>query len=544
MSRLDRARRRGTRAATALATLAALAALLYAAPPSPAATLPTVTPSPPGTHGYPYDAAQPSLLNLSSVGYAEHEYLMSGVTNIYRENGTWSSNGRWSVAVSQSNVPYTTRLLIRYPTNPAKFNGSVVFEWMNDTTGGDQDPIWAQMNRELIREGFAYVGVTAQNAGLVDLKAWDPARYGSLGDTNDGQSYDIFTQAAQVVRAEGPALLGGLTPRELIGTGDSQSAFRVDTYVNAFQPLSHAFSAFIAVGRWAGAAPIGNGFVGFPDPSLVRTDNTAPFIQVNSQGDIEQIGAAVARQPDNGFLRTWEVAGTSHIDDNEGGYEVLSEYIEQPKSISVIPTCTLGTPVAGTGTPLDGVNQADNMPLWEVEDAAAAAMQKWLTTGVAAPHEPSQLSVVPVFLGLFDLVPTNQYGVASGGIQLPEAQVPTEDYSPINFSIGTAANYSIGALLTDLQDEIGLYTTGGIPITNTAARNLGLCLLSGYFTDLSSSALSALYPTDASYVAKYTAAVNADVAAGFITPADGAAAIANAQAGNGPVQGPPVETIP
>ena len=98
-------------------------------------------------------------------------------------------------------MPYTTRLLVRYPTNPAKFNGTVVFEWLNDTTGGDQDPVWAELYTELLDQGYAYVGVTAQTAGMSDLKTWDPARYGALGDSNDGQSYDIFTQAAQAVTA-------------------------------------------------------------------------------------------------------------------------------------------------------------------------------------------------------------------------------------------------------------------------------------------------------------------------------------------------------
>ena len=516
--------------------------LLYVS--SASAALPTITPSPAGSHGYPYDSALPEILNLSSLGYTEHEFLMSGTTNIYAEKGMWASNGQWGVSVTKSDVPYTTRLLVRYPTNPAKFNGSVVVEWMNDTTGGDQDPVWAQMVNQITQAGFAYVGVTAQNAGMVDLRQWDPARYGSLGDSGDGQSYDIFTQAAQVIRADSSTLLGGLTPKYVIGTGDSQSAFRVDTYVNAFQPLSHAYNAFIAIGRWAGAAPIGNGFVGLPDPSYVRTDNTAPFIQVNGQGDIEEIGAAVARQPDNEDLRTWEVAGASHIDDHEGGYEVTEELLEQPSTIDVIPACTLGTPIEGTGTPLDGINQADNMPLFEVEDAALADMQKWLAGGVAAPHEPSQLSVDPVLFGLYDLVPTNQYGIASGGIQLPEAQVPTEYYNPVNFSVGTAASYTPTALLADLEEEIGLYETGGIPITDTSGRSLGLCLLSGFFEDLPSSTLSSLYPTDAAYVSRYTAAVNADVEAGFITPADGAAAIANAQAGHGPSQGPPAQVIP
>jgi Alpha/beta hydrolase domain len=137
----------------------------------------TQIPAGSGEHGYPYDAAEP-LINLGAVGYTEREFLMSGTANTYRENGAWRSNGDWNVAVSQSNVPYTTRLLVRYPTNPEKFNGTVVFEWMNDTTGADQDPVWAQMASQPISEGFAYVGVTAQKAGMEDLKTWDPVRHG------------------------------------------------------------------------------------------------------------------------------------------------------------------------------------------------------------------------------------------------------------------------------------------------------------------------------------------------------------------------------
>jgi Alpha/beta hydrolase domain len=54
--------------------------------------------------------------------------------------------------------------------------------------------------------------VTAQTESMNELKAWDPVRYAALGDSGDGQSYDIFTQAAQVVRADRQTLLGGLDP--------------------------------------------------------------------------------------------------------------------------------------------------------------------------------------------------------------------------------------------------------------------------------------------------------------------------------------------
>ena len=405
-----------------------------------AAALPTVTeiPASSGAHGYPYDAVPqtPTLpgapfINLSEVGYAEREFTMSGADSIYRESGAWSSNGKWGVSASQSNVPYTTRLLVRYPTNPAKFNGTVVFEWLNDTTGGDQDPVWAQLYNELVSKGYAYVGVTAQRPGMKDLAAWDPARYGALGDSSDGQSYEIFTQAANVVKADSAALLGGLTPKELIGTGDSQSAFRLDTYVNAIQPLTHAFNGFLAVGRAVTAAPIGEGLVATsPFPALIRTDNTTPFIQLNTQGDIEELDAAAARQADNNYLRTWEVTGASHIDIHEAEYE--TETIAREDPTVEVPSCALGTPIEGTGTPLDGHNQTDNMPLFEVEDRAMAALQNWVTNGVArAQHS---ISTIPVLFGAYYLVNKNRYGIGEGGIRMPEAQVPVENYSAINFA--------------------------------------------------------------------------------------------------------------
>jgi hypothetical protein len=510
-------------------------------------SLPTLKLIPPGTGiGYPYDAVPQTPLvpgapyfPLSTLGYVENEYLMSGTTNIYRQSGFWSSNGQWNVSVSQSNVPYTTDLLVRYP-NKVPFNGTVVIEWSNIVTGGNQDPVWSEIANEVLTEGYAYMLVTPQNGGMNELKTWDPVRYGTLGDTNDGQSYDIFTQAAQVARADTGNVLGGLAVKNVIGVGDSESVFRIDTYVNAFQPISHAFNAFMGAGRSALAAPLtGNGLFGTTFPAQIRTNNTAPFIQVNSQGDILELDAAAARQPDNTDLRTWEVAGAAHIDIHETKYELTT--IGRDNPTLPVPQCILGTPVEGSGTPLDGSNQTNNMSWFEVEDAALADLQSWLVNGVPAPHESSYLSATPLFFGLFYIPNTNQYGISSGGIQLPEAQVPTEDYGQIDFSVLDTTTLNPISIMNELE---GIFTAldSGV-ITNTTLRSDGLCMLNGYFTNLSTSTLTQLYPTLASYVAKYTAATNAEVKAGFITQADATAAIANADAGYGPYQ-QPLETIP
>jgi len=499
-----------------------------------------------GTHGFPYNAVPQTptvpgapFYNLSALGYVENEYLMSGGATEYSESSPWGSNGNWGVSVSQKNVPYTTNLIVRYPTNPAKFNGTVVIEWLNVVTGGDQDPVWAEIANEALSDGYAYIGVTPQTVGMNDLKTWDPVRYGSLGDSSDLQSYDIYTQAAEAAKDESATLLGGLSVKHVIAAGDSESAFRVVTYENAIQPVTHAFDAFMTVGRAVDAAPLGNGLIAAsPFPAHIRTDNTAPTIQFYTQGDVEELDAAASRQPDNADLRTWELAGASHIDAHEAAYEI--ETINRDSPTVPVPACVYGTPIEGTGTALDGINQTNNMPLFEVEDAELADLQNWVANGVPAPHEPSSLSATSL-LGLYYVPKTNQYGIAGGGIQMPEAQVPTENYQVINVSSGTLSGLNPISLLSELESSLTTLQTGGI--TNSTVRALGLCLLSGFFTDLGNSTLQSLYPTLSDYVAKYTAAANAEVAAGFLTPADAAAAIAAAQAGEGPFQ-QPAQLIP
>jgi hypothetical protein len=493
---------------------------------SNAVAVPTLTEVAPGSgeHGYPYDAVPPTpivpgapFINLAERGYAEKEFTMSGTANVYRQNGLWSSNGQWNVAVSQPNVPYKTRLLVRYPTNLAKFNGTVVVEWLNDTTGGDQDPVWSEIYNNALNQGYAYIGVTAQATGIKDLQEWDAPRYGSLSSSSDGQSYDIFTQTAQTAAANYATLLGGLKPKAIIGAGDSQSAFRVDTYVNAFQPLSKAYNAFIGVGRYVGASPLAGGIVTTaPLPAFVRSDNTTPFIQLNTEGDEYELLASYVRQSDTSYLRTWELPGAAHIDAHEAEYEVATIAREVPTLPLV--KCTFGIPVTiGSVT----VHEADNMPLFELENAALADMQTWLTKGVAPP-KGVPISTNPWW---FNAIFRDQYGNALGGTRLPDIQVPTETYSAINVVEPETNLNLLGAL-----NEIFSSVTSGSSEIPSSLRASGLCMLSGFAQPFSHSTLQRLYPTHSSYVSKFTAAAKESLAAGFLTPEDYATTVGRAEA--------------
>ena len=168
------------------------------------------------------------------------------------------------------------------------------------------------------------------------------------------------------------------------------------------------------------------------------------------------------------------------------------ETIAREQPTVAIPRCVLGTPIEGTGTVLDGINQVNNMPLFEAEDAAMAALQKWVTAGVQPPHSPP-ISTTSQLFGLYDTVNLDQYGNALGGIRLPEIQVPTEFYSPINFSQTSASDLNPIALLSEVTSALTALSTGSID--DPTVRAAGLCLLSGYFTPLAGSTTTRLYPT-------------------------------------------------
>ena len=96
---------------------------------------------------------------------------------------------------------------MRRPVDPKKFNGTVIVEWNNVTSGHDQDIDWYQIHDYLIRAGYAWVGVSAQRIGVEAIKVWNKDRYGSLNVTdggtimNDDLSYDIFADVGRAARA-------------------------------------------------------------------------------------------------------------------------------------------------------------------------------------------------------------------------------------------------------------------------------------------------------------------------------------------------------
>ena len=61
---------------------------------------------------------------------------------------------------------FKSRIVVVRPIDDAAFNGTVVVEWFNVSGGVDAGPDWLQMHTELLREGYVYVGVSAQAVGV------------------------------------------------------------------------------------------------------------------------------------------------------------------------------------------------------------------------------------------------------------------------------------------------------------------------------------------------------------------------------------------
>jgi hypothetical protein len=374
-----------------------------------------------GGRGTPATAA---VIDLAEHGYVEEEYFVSGEAVAYEEAAPFGSDGHWEVEKSATTAPYTTRILVRRPTDASKFNGTVVVEWLNVSTGTDMDPDFDYAAEEILR-GYAWVGVSAQEYGVENevpkgdlgpyaagIKAWDPERYASLDHPGDAYSYDIFATVGALLRQPGDVdPLGGLVPEVLLADGESQGGQRLVTYVNAIHPIDEVYDGVLIHSRDGTGAPLGEGNdpVGLPDVVAIRDDLTIPVFQVEAEADLFTLRSQAprpfppARQPDTDKVVTWEIAGSGHIDRTAFtvfNAQVLAQWPE---------TTDLTGLLAGIS---DG--QQDF-----VMRAALRGLTEWVVDGKVPPSgEPIEVANGAIV--------RDELGLAAGGIRPPVIAVPVE----------------------------------------------------------------------------------------------------------------------
>src|SRR5262249_48368848 len=86
-----------------------------------------------GAHGWPF-GAYPG--DIGDVGYVEEEYFLSGIARRFALVGPLTRDGMWSVEAI-GRAPYKTRIVVQRPRDPSRFNGSVLVEWSNVSSGYD-----------------------------------------------------------------------------------------------------------------------------------------------------------------------------------------------------------------------------------------------------------------------------------------------------------------------------------------------------------------------------------------------------------------------
>ena len=446
--------------ATGMVLFAAVAtAAAQGADPTPTVTGPIPVTSPLGDPSHDF-VFSPAAVGLAAHGYVEEEFFIEGTANRYTRPEMATAE------VIDGGHPYKTRFVVRRPTSPTAFNGTVVVEWNNVTAGRDLDIDWFQSWPHFVRAGYAWVGVSAQRVGVDALREWSPERYGSLDVTHEGMverddlSYDIFAAVGRAVRGStNPAVMGGLEVEHVIATGHSQSASRLAIYLNNVHPIDPVYDGVVVHG---GGGPI-------------RDDLDVKVWKLLAETDMGR--QAAIRQPDTDRFRSWEVAGSSHVDIS---FAVESAKVRAAMDGQIEAEALASLPAAGQRSGRCDRPEYSRVPFRYVMNAAYDHMVRWIEGGgappLASPIDAESVGPPAVFA-------RDGHGNATGGIRLAAHAVPT--------ALNAGQN------------------TGQ-----------GFCRLYGAHEPFDAATLAALYPSHEAYVAAVRDVAEANVAAGYILEAD------------------------
>lgn len=419
--------------------------------------------------------------DLASAGYVEQEYRAHGEAATLRAVRPIQADGRFELGFDTPTAAFATRVVVRKPADPGNFNGTLVVEWLNVSSGQDAGPGYTYLATELARGGYAWAGVSAQWAGIesgtptiavpIDdnpvrpgLALLDTDRYGTLSHPGDAYCYDMFGRIARGLRDTGSAPLAGLTVDRMLAIGESQSAVALTTYINGVHTLHDVFDGFLVHSRGGSPAPLGAPGRGFDlraalrngVPTQIRDDGTAPTIVVQTETDLfGHLAYLPARQPDSDHFRLWEIAGAAHADKFMVGE--FETYL--------------------------GCSQAVNRGQQSfVLRAALRSLDAWVRTG-ATPPTAARLAT----------------DVGAGG---PE------------FVVDSNGNVRDGVRTPAVDAPVA--TLSGAPAPDASP----ICQLFGTTTPLPESRLRTLYPSRDAYLDRYRAATEEAIAGGFVLADD------------------------
>src|ERR1700722_19675423 len=169
-------------------------------------------------------AAEEGLLR--AAGYVEEEYLASGTANV----STYDE--QWQRVVEKPDLPFTTRILVRRPTDPRRFSGGLYVEPMHPRY--EANPVWDWLHPWLVSEGHAWVGVTQDARSADSMRTvFDPERYAHIHIPEYGMGWEIVGSVTAALLSDstsGPLAGLDVTRAVLMGLSLTGSFCRV--YLN------------------------------------------------------------------------------------------------------------------------------------------------------------------------------------------------------------------------------------------------------------------------------------------------------------------------
>lgn len=440
---------------------------------------------------------------------------------------------------TSSDAPFKTRILVVRPVDAADFSGTVVVEWDNVTVQAALNPLFMWDHPYLLREGHAFVSVSAQAIGVccspLSHNYWDPARYGDLSHPGDAYSYDIFAQTVEALRSNtvstdgvaggvpnagaltsalgnpertdipgGHPIMGDLEVTNVIATGTSQSASRLHTHLDRIEGIHTANLDGVLL-----------------DAGGSRTYTRSPVIPTihflsedGLSATTPNVGGESLMGTDNNY-RLWEVPGASHADAEFSRYIEDGLYLTHIAEAPPLPwkqwdarrvTFTYGDDAPSLRAGCQPLGYGDNT--YPRRYAARAAMDqliRWTAgDGVIAPEPPTK--------------PGKGNGKGKGHDKknppapAPEpfeaTQPPRVEYDAAGQEVRDANRQVVGGVRLPQID---------VPVADYLATTCGLF---GHTVSYDPITLSGLYPSTEAYVAQMHAAIDRALAAHVMLPAE------------------------
>jgi hypothetical protein len=328
----------------------------------------------------------PTAAKVEDFPYITEEYFLSGTA---------------------AGAPYKTRIIVRRPTNPTGFSGTIVAEAQH---AGGRSLIFEWSRVSILTRNHIFAEIVHSPNNIQQLKTFNAERYASLGIAM-GQSNEIIAQFGRWLKSErGPLAEYNVRRVTLMGTSASSQTVRNYLGVHADTRMPEGGPIFDG---YLLTSTLGNTPLPIVDVPIVQMPTQTEVAMYAAQGNGYR--RADSDAPGNRF-RLFEVAGMPHNNSREN-----PGFLNDP--------CTL--PVT-------------DFPAGAFTALGLHYLIAWIADGTAPPHAP------PIAVEN-NMVVVDEYGNAKGGVRNVFVDVPI------------ASNGVLGKGRTQPQDR--LCQLGGTKVT-------------------------------------------------------------------------------